>query len=135
MVYNIKLIDFAEIYQKSIQKTLLDILYINNYLKNDILDLRNQDIKKIIENVLFNVLRPLFNNVENNKTILIVQPDTIPVTEIHHYCDFNKFQKLLLKLLKLLQQEYPKKIFIFKKSVDLASVDVQALIYHKANTF
>jgi hypothetical protein len=135
MVYNIKLIDFSELYTTTIQKTLLDSLHHNCCLMDNQILLRRQDVKNLITIIVNQIVSDLLKSVQNDKTVLVVQPVIIPRTEIHEYCDFEKFQTLLHKILKNLRKEFPKNIFIFKKMVNLSSADTHALIYHKANIF
>jgi hypothetical protein len=135
MMYNIKLFDFSEIFTTSLQKKILDNLYINKQIINNQINLRNKETKQLIENVLLDCIQTTLTISENNKLIIVVQPTILPKLEIHEYCDYGKFQNLLLKLLKTVRQIYPKNIFIFTKPVDITSIDTLALIFHKANSF
>jgi hypothetical protein len=135
MIYNVKLVDFNDIFQKLIQKDILDNLFNLKLISENKIHLRNKDTKQVITNYINFHISKMLKIVTLNKIVLIVQPHVFKDCEIENYCDKELLQHLLLKILKSIQKIYSKQIFIFKVPVEINSIDLQFTIFHKINQY
>lgn len=134
MIYNIKLIDFNDFFVKNIQKEILDNIF-TLHSDQQTIQLSKPEINQIITNLINFHFDKLFKTISLNKEIIIVQPNIIQNTEIENYTKQTALFNLLSKILKNIQKKWPNRIFLFKEKVDINSIDLQFLIFHKSNQY
>jgi hypothetical protein len=134
MIYNIQLIDFNDFFVKNIQKEILDNI-LSLQPDQQKIQLSKPEIKQIITNLINFHIDKLFSKISLNKTIIIVQPYIIQNTEIENYAKESSLKNLLNKILKNIHIKWPNRIFLFKEKVNINSIDLQFLIFHKSNQY
>ena len=135
MIYNVKLLDFNEFFNNTIQKEILDTFFIYKLFdKDDQINLRNSQVKNIINYFIILFTSKFINVINNEKTVIVIQPNIVDGTNISNYCEINSLRNIIKKTLKILQNKYPHNIVLLKKSMDVLNLDTIKFIFNKVST-
>jgi len=134
MIYNIKLIDFNDFFNKSISIDILNTIHAYNLFVNKKLNLKNKETKQVISHFIAYHVAKMLNNFDINKNIIVIQPNIInDVSEIIEYSDSDSIKRLIKSVLSELKKIYPNKIFVSRKVVDFENPDTIRLFFNKYN--
>lgn len=135
-MHNTILIDFEDFYNNTISINVLDALHTYKHIQESKIDLKSKEVKSIILNFVSYHVAKLINLDSIDKSILIIQPYIINKSEILNYINsVELFKSMLLKNLKALKQNFPKRIIILKEFKDLSNPDTIKLIFNKCNVY
>lgn len=140
MIYNITPIEFHTLFETTIEPDIISSLSVYNLLANNIVNLKNQETKRLISYfIVYHIIKKIKES-KIDKNVVVVQPFILNNINISNYCtDTNQYtilyQKIIKNILKILQKAYPNNLMILKRIMDIKAKDTMEYIFNKSNQF
>jgi len=117
---NMVLINFNFIF-KQIEVDFINDLTEYNLIKDYKINFSKKDIKKLFyHHVIFGICEEIKNSPKHKKVLII--PPELKECEIFNYCDYDDFNKILLKLLQMLEKCLPFLIHFTSNDIFIAEI-------------
>jgi len=120
---NLILINFDHIFSNIGINCLNDL---QNYglIKNYQINLSNGDTKKLIyHHVIHGICEEILSNKHKYRNVIIIPPDINSNNELLQYCEHDKLQKCINKLLKIIHKSLPFVMYTTKYNIFNDSTD------------
>ncbi len=106
-IHNIRILDFNTIFTKYIEPNVLNDLHDYGLIKNDRINVKNKDVKKIMyHHIIYGLCDYVLRIRGKHRIVIYYCYRVIPGKDLVHYTDFNHVQtflnKFVLKLIKML---------------------------------
>ena len=116
--HNLRLIDFSGIFKEKIEAKVLNDLDSYGLIKNDIINVKNRDVKKVLYHTIIHELCEYVLSVKGDEKVIVVYSTITPPTVNLHECapDFMSF---LNKFIKRVSNMLPIQILHIDSSFDV----------------
>lgn len=109
--HNLKLIDYAEIFKTKIETPLLNDLESYELIKEDVVNLKNKDVKRLLYHHIIHELCEYVLSVKGNDKIVIVYSTTSGHTKhLHRYIEESTLLEFSNKFINRISKMLPIKI-------------------------
>jgi hypothetical protein len=136
MIYNILPIEFHTLFNNTIKHDIIDGLLAYKLFKDNMLNLRNKETKRLISYFITYHLVKKIKESKEDKTVIVIQPFII--NECQDLCDSTIHPSLCIHIktiLKILSKSYPTNIVFLKHVMAISSKDTIVLLFNKCNKF
>jgi len=123
--HNLTLIDFCDIFKSKIETPLMNDLESHSLIKEDHINLKNRDTKRLFyHHIIYELCDYVLAVKGNNKLVIVYSTTTVPTQHIHEYVTESDLMDFSNKFIDRVSKMLPIKIL----QVDTTFKDVSEII-------
>ena len=123
--HNLELIDYCDIFKSKIETPLLNDLESHHLIKQDKINIKNRDTKRLFyHHIIHELCEHVLSVKGNNKLVIVYSTTTVPSNDVHKYIAESDLMNFSNKFIDRISKMLPIKIL----QVDTTFRDVSDII-------